>query len=524
MQPYIGYAFIVLTCILVSLVGFDKVKSKTYPSILYGIGAGLVLITTLAGPFLVGSDIHLDYYYAQLRAGREVIEPLVGIPQGTSIITYITDNIWIWKIVYPLLFAFVPVVLYYIFRRFLWDDKAFMGSFFFIIFPAFSMELPGIAKQMIAEVLLVLLIYLIFISSIKHKWVLIILCGILLPLIHYTIGVIAFILLVLGLPFKRTRKYVGIAIGIIIITSAIYFPLAEHGAVTIKLAHIWNSWTPWDIPAPSMTTPPFFKPEWAIIPPELVPPSQGGYENLLLSGLGSDFATTTLAGKIFRVLQWVLLGLIIMGIWKWRKNKEYWKFAGGGILLVGCLVLPQFSVILNSTRVLHLALFLLAPLIAVALKPKCISIILIVYFLFTSGFVFEVIRQDNVEQVTIPYSVGLSNYRLDLGASTNEEDKDVCWYITNNSLFPLVSDAFGTDFLGEFVGWRNDLIMALRPAPTNITGVYVFIRSRSIQEGYFVVWNGVGCKKYINPEDYYGINWNENIVYQSGEARLIWVP
>ncbi len=43
MQPYIGYAFIVAVCLIVGLVAFSKVNPKTYPIILYGIGAAVSL-------------------------------------------------------------------------------------------------------------------------------------------------------------------------------------------------------------------------------------------------------------------------------------------------------------------------------------------------------------------------------------------------------------------------------------------------------------------------------------------------
>ncbi|KKK80832.1 hypothetical protein LCGC14_2819520, partial [marine sediment metagenome] len=66
---YIGYTLILITCTVVVLVALDKVKPKLYPYLLYGIGAGMILMTSMAGQFLVGSDIHLEYYYAQLRSG-----------------------------------------------------------------------------------------------------------------------------------------------------------------------------------------------------------------------------------------------------------------------------------------------------------------------------------------------------------------------------------------------------------------------------------------------------------------------
>jgi len=532
-MPYIGYAFILLVCLEVILVCFNKVNPKVYPFLLYGIGAGMVLMTSLAGPYLIGTDIHLEYYYAQLRAGKDVVQPTVGLPQGTSIITYITDNIWVWKVVYPLLFTSIPVILYFVFKKWFTPTQAFLASFFFITFPAFPMELPSIARQMAAEFVLAILLYLLVASNlkVKYKIPLVVACGALLPLFHYAVGMVTLILLGAGLLFRSRRKLVGIGLAATVITSAIYFPMVEDGAVTTKLAFIYNNWVPTTItfmptiPAPELPSPPYLSPEWSEYPPEIVPlpgiPLIDRYEVLLRSGFGLDFLQTTVPGKIFRILQWIILILMMVGIWRLRRNKEYWVFAGGGILSVFLLLIPGFSSLLGATRFLHLSLFLLAPLLAVALRPKYLLIILVPYFLFTSGFVFEVTKQPDIEEITIPYSVSLSDHRIDLGASTTEDDKEVRDYIYENKLFPIFTDTYGDNLIAEMTGWRADLSVAFRRVPISFKG-YVFVRSRNIKDGTFTVWNGVGCRKYINPEEY-GIDWNKNIIYQKGDSRLIWV-
>ena len=529
-MPYIGYAFILLVCLEVTLVCFNKVNPKVYPYLLYGIGAGMVLMTSLAGPYLIGSDIHLEYFYAQLRAGGDVLIPNYSISQGTSIVGYFTDNIWAFKLVYPLIFSLVPPILYLVFRRFIDGKQAFLASFFFITFPTFFMELPGLARQMIAEVILVGLIYLLFVSKFKYRWIPIIICGALLPLLHYATGIVVLILVGLGLILGKQKKIVGVAIAGILIAGAIYFPLAENGAVYIKLAHLYNGWVSESlplpkIPAPEMDLPKYPSPEYAEHPIPLIPQSDIGFmdrhQELVQSGLGFDFLKTTTEGRIFRALQWVLLILMGVGIWKLRKNKEYWIFAAGGIIIVLLLAIPGFSAILNVTRFIHLSLFLLAPLLAVALKPKYLLVVLIPYFLFTSGFVFEATKQPNIEQIAIPYNVGLSNYRIDLGASITGDDIKVRNYIYENKLFPVFSDIHAADLMGERVGWRDDLHVALTRNPTPINIGYVFVRSRNIKDGTFTVWFGIGRKKQVDPREHYGIDWDKNIIYQSGNARVI---
>lgn len=518
-MPYVGYAFILLVCLEVILVCLNKVNPKVYPLLLYLIGAGLVLMTTLAGPYLVGSDIHLEYYYAQLRAGRDVLQPIIGLPQGTVIISYLTDNMHAYKVVYPLLFSLVPPILYLVSKKFITDIQAFLASFFFIIFPAFSMELPGIVRQMAAGTGLATLLYLLVVSKLRtrYKVPLIVLCSILLPLFHYATAVVAIVLLAFGCILGGSKKLFRISVTSIIIVSSIYFSIAEGGAVAIRLGDIYNSWTPSSLGILGVPIP---KPEEAL-PVSPAPPVHR-YEPLVQSGLGVDLAQTTTPGKVFRILQLLILVVAVIGLWKLRKNKAYWALGGGGLLLCSFLLIgPNLSSLLNITRFLHLALFTLAPAVAIVLKPKYLLLLLIPYFLFTSGVVFEVTKQPNIETINIPYSVGLSTYRMDLGATITKDDIKVRDYIYKNTLFPVYSDINGATLLDEVVGWRGDLNIMLGDSPIPLKDGYMFIRSGNAQDGTFTTWIGVGCRKYVDPKEYYGIDINSNIIYQSGDARVI---
>jgi uncharacterized membrane protein len=454
------------------------------------------------------------------------------VPQGTSIVnTEIAANLpWsllaTYKYVFPLIFAGVPVVLYYIFRTWLDDIKAFLAAFVFIIFPAFFMELPGIAREMIAEVVLVGILFLLIRSTIRKRYLLPLvgIGGALLPLLHYSVSLVSLLLLApIALLVKGKRLAAGITLGVIVITSAVYFPIAQNGAVAIKLAYLWNQWAPAyiHINAPDL---PSIEPYIPIpvepgptINPEYVPFLQR-YESLIQSGLGLDFFTTTIAGKIFRIIQWGVGLLSLIGLWKLRKH---WRYLIGGGLLFGLLIVPGFSSILNVTRVLHIGLLLLAPITVIALKPRWMLPILVSYFLFTSGLIFETTNQSNIEQVTIPYNVALSNYRVDMGADTTLDDLKVRDYAYQHNLFPILSDIHTSDLIGETIGIRADLNVALFRDPFKVPkGVYIFVRSRNIKDGTFTVWAGVGRRKTVKPEEY-GINWNEGIIYQSGDARIV---
>lgn len=527
-MPYTGYTIFGLICIaLVLLVWKDK--TKLYPYSLYLAGLAMLLLVSCAGFHLVGSDVHLEYYYASLSRGYDVLQPLIGIPQATSIAPSIAAYLpwpvdFTFKVIYPAIFATVPVFLYFIFKTILEPRKALLAAATFIIFPTFFMELPGLARQMTAEVALAGALYLLLVR--KSRWSLA--PPVLVPLLHYSVAMLSLPLLLPMLLIKELRKKVACMLAIIVVVSLVYFPLADEGAVMNKFVHIYNLWVPEALEIHTdvviKTLPPAIdipvEPTQQVVAPATMDvPFLNKYERLVQDGLGLDFPYTTAAGKAFRIIQWLFLPLAAVGAWRLRKVK--WMY--GGYLLILIMLVPGVSGLLNATRFLHVALIVLAPALVVALRPRYLLPLLLVYFAFTSGVVFEATHQQDVQNVTIPYNVGLSNYRIDLGASTTPDDLIVQRYIYDHELFPLLSDVYGSDLVGEVVGWRDDLHISLFRDVYQAHGCYVFARSRNVWDDAFTVWNGVGCRKTISPADY-GIDLDKNIIFQSGDARVIWVP
>ena len=189
--------------------------------------------------------------------------------------------------------------------------------------------------------------------------------------------------------------------------------------------------------------------------------------------------------------------------------------------------MPGFAGILSPTRVIHMSLLVLAPTIAIAFKPKYLLLVLIPYFLFTSGFVFEVTQRPNIEQITIPYNYGMSNPRIDLGigASITEDDFKARQYIYDNELWPVYSDIQGSNFMGSVVGWRSTWNRTFRTFRTEPDiprpGASIFITSRIAQDNLFTDWYMAGCRKRVPPETYDVDIDNMHILFQSGDAKVL---
>src|SRR5208337_4570706 len=70
------------------------------------------------------------------------------------------DGVSIFKIVYPLLFSLVPMILYRTYRKIMSPGAAFLSVFVFISYPTSYIELTQLGRQMIAELIMILLLWL----------------------------------------------------------------------------------------------------------------------------------------------------------------------------------------------------------------------------------------------------------------------------------------------------------------------------------------------------------------------------
>jgi uncharacterized membrane protein len=120
-----------------------------------------------------------------------IIVPIFSKISGTSAVN-------IFKVIYPIIFSFVPLGLYSIFKGQTNSKIAFMGCFIFISVFMFFLEMPYLARQEIGELFVVLMIMLMVSKKINKK-TLTILTIIFIPALlvsHYSLDYIYIFLLV----------------------------------------------------------------------------------------------------------------------------------------------------------------------------------------------------------------------------------------------------------------------------------------------------------------------------------------
>ena len=186
---------IVIIALIAVLIGFDNfIPKNLYPLAVFVIAISLLFHRSLISMYIIGWDIHLEYYLSNLVMGNSywdstihsTVNAMLSIVMLPPIYSIISDMslTWVFKIIYPLLFSLVPLGLYRVFQKQTDDNIAFLSIFFFMSMFRFYYPMP---RQNIAEFYLILLILAMIdkdINKIKRA-VLIIVFGVSLAISHY---------------------------------------------------------------------------------------------------------------------------------------------------------------------------------------------------------------------------------------------------------------------------------------------------------------------------------------------------
>lgn len=488
---------LILIAVAVALAAWRKfITPGLFPLTIFVISLCLLYQTTLISPYLVGTDIYAEYQSFQLVHSSGIWDQLIRDPINSCLSIVMLapvysqslniDGIWVFKAVYPLLFSLVPLIIYRFVRIQTNSLTAFLSAFFFMAVPTFMLEMIGLCRQQIAELFFALLI-LLFVDrrlAFRPKFIIMMIIIPCIAVSHYAMGLIGFayfgVMLILifimrstafrsawswltqkigGLPHHLSGPGAGSLPLIILFTSFIFYfifsiiwySLVASGISLEILVDSFNIITRavsqqaggllGQLPAGVVTVP-------------------GQSDILVKVALGLDFMQASLAGKIFRVLQYITQILIIIGCLRLLIKPKGLNFRVEYIalslisffILAACILLPGFAARLNTTRWYHITLITLSPFLILgaealwsAAKYICVRfrsndlnspvsaysrtffkaftlIILVPYFIFTSGIIFEAAGREDNNKVDIPFSIALSSYRLDLVGILNRQD------------------------------------------------------------------------------------------------------
>jgi uncharacterized membrane protein len=416
----------------ISVFSKKLLPSSLYPLFLFVISLSLLYRSSLISNYVVsfGSDSHLELfvfkttlnnafwnpnnlYPGDLSIGR--VSSMLGITVLPTVYSSLLnlDPTWVMKLLYPFIFSLVPVCLFQVWKPHFGEKVAFLSAFFLIAEATFYNEMLGVNRQIIAEVFFVLLLLVIFNSKMKPvtRKICFVLFSVGLITSHYGLAEIFLFFILTTFVFllatKKTSGRISMSMVLFFLVSMFaWYLFTSSGSVFESITGFLNFM--------GSQLGSFFNPT-----------ARGG---TVLEGLGVGSAAT-IWNAIHRGIVYATeffiavgsVGLVTRRFIKSNMNREYYSFTILSIVILAlCVILPGFANTLNVTRFYHILLFFLAPLgvIGAGILVKLVSrrrvqtlasilmlIVLASYFLFESGFVFEITRTDS-------WSPPLSEYRM----------------------------------------------------------------------------------------------------------------
>lgn len=434
-------ALIVLIAFTVLLIGFTRfIPENLYPLAVFAIGLSLLFYRTLISQYVAGYDIHEEYYVANLVKTAGVWDALSNglIVNGLLSVTILAPVVsdiagleltWLFKAVYPLLFAIVPLGLYQIFRQQAGNSIAFLACFFFVGAFQFYTDLPVMLRQLIATIFVTCLTLLLInkrLDAVKRVWLFAIF-GISVVVSHYGLALAYMILL--------------IAAWLILVLASSSKVTELKDRLRTKF-HLWettdSNGRPATEPAPNSTINMVFCllfvtcafawymfiqdarvfESFATIGYNLVrnlshflDPSLSGGLALLLTGVDPSPLRYLNAAMNYMNQLLLVTGLTIflLGLGKHGFTREYGAFSVISLfLIIAGVLVPFLTRQVSMDRLYHLLLIFLAPFLVIsayatvnmvgrlskgsirtAVPFGLVSIYLAAFFLFQTGFVWQ---------------------------------------------------------------------------------------------------------------------------------------
>jgi uncharacterized membrane protein len=549
---------LVLIAVLAILLTYrSDVPKHLYPLAVFVIALSLLYYSTLTSKYVWGWDINIEYYLGSLvvSAGTwnsalseiynsslstVMLAPILSIVCGTSIT-------WVYKAMYPVVFALVPVGLYLIFQRQTNYKIAFLSAFFFVSLAEFFTEIPFVPRQGIGELFIVALIVLIIDKPLSKKNpALALIFAFSLIVAHYSLAyiyiflmLVAVILTALTPAAQKLRKKMQ------------RLPLTNESAVSASDAKIQNG--------SLMTTLTFLFFFVVLSQGWYMYTSSGGVYidavnnlHIIASGVFTDFlnpnaptglgvaaaATSSLLNDVNKYLYIITQLLIAVGIIAlvlkrtgMKFVREYSLFAlAAFFMLIATLLVPFVGATLNTSRMFQISLIFLAPFAVIGglmivragsnvagrvIKSKhengllkAFAVFLAIFLLFNTGFVAEILQQPSA---AVPL-----NATMDAPRFNDREVYGASWLSNEKTSEPAYADVYRSLLL------ETMFFPSVNGLPLNGTlaaGSYVYLGTLNVMVNEFttVTFGSVSTTNYVNIQNFTA---GRSRIYDNGGSEI----
>jgi len=584
----------VLTMVMILLIGLVALiistgrffSTRLYPLIVFSISIAILLHMSLITNYIWGWDINSEYFLANQVAlnsfwnvslSSNYNSMLSVVILAPILSSYIRMNlVWILKIVYPILFSMVPLGLYYVYSKQTGPKIAFYATFFFMLLFTFYTEMLSLARQQVAELFLVLLLMVLISDNLNKtkKSFLAVIFGLSIVISHYGLTYVMMIILLLSgiilyLIDKNLFKWSPKIFKLNTIIGVTHFfsgsnssiervniaeePLESLIADKIKKYQL--------IKHDRLVINPFFIALFILsilvwyfyTSNSSILQSIMGIGQSIISNLYSFMDPNTSQGlslviqgqntllnnihKYFYLISqfFISIGILALFIGKdgMKFNDEYkaLSIATFIVLIIG-LFLPFFSSQMNTSRLYHIALIILAPfciigIIKIIHKFKTlsrfnlhknhyfhfISIFLIIFLFFDSGLISEVIIPSQCTSIAL-------NPSYDFPKFDQEEVTAGNWLVNDyNDNYTVYADQYRVSVLRSMIPSALQIPYSYN---NNNKKSYVFMGTWNVEKNQILVEQMIGSnvvtsELYVSTQE---ILSNRSKIYDNGGASI----
>jgi uncharacterized membrane protein len=529
---------IAIIALMPILVAFNKIPRIIYPFLTFIISLSLLFHTSLISNYIWGWDMQVEYFLANgvIHNGFwdpnyfNAINAMLSITIFAPIISIISglNLTWVFKIIYPLIFSLVPVGLFWIFKKQTSDKIAFLSVFFFMSIFTFYTELNQLGRQEIAEFFFIPFLILFLDDSMRpiKRSLLMVIFASSLVVAHYGFAyvfalILGFVYIIL---FLADRRHISN-----LIKHIRKMDFKDINAIKTKDQKIKITFVALFI---------IFALTWYIY-------TAGSYNfiSIVLIGnhiSGSITLTVNISSPLHNVAKYLnllfqlFIGLgVLLFTYKLIFKQENIKFKKEFILfaLVSLLILfisialPFFGSALDQARLYHMTLFFLAPFSIlggieafkifnrISRKPwkkkqtenalKIISILLVIAFLFYTGFIYQVTGDHPT-----PTSFSISN--VDYAVFSQEDISGANWLFMNKNNNSIHADGYRAPLFGSITtekikSYQNSIY----------PGSYLYLGSYNVKSGKILI-NSTS----LNYEEYSNIIGQDSEIYDNGGSSI----
>jgi uncharacterized membrane protein len=374
------------------------VPPETYLFGVLAISFFLLFQMSLSSRYIIGYDVHLEYYLASLTSSNSIWNR--AIPHEYASMLSVTvlpavfsnflnlDLNWVFKAVYPLIFSLVPLSLFLTYRRLTDSRIAFLSVFYFMSLEVFYFTMLGLARQMIGELFFALLILVLVEEkiSLSKRRLLFTIFSLGLIVSHYALSYVFmfFILLTFWLsPFLKTdgespKLITGdLVLRYFAMATAWYLLVAPSpiSAFEATIENIYSSISAQSSPGVGGLLPTYVSPLRDVVKYLFY-----GLQLSIVFGLIISIISTRVYRRIFGFVRHKkIVALLsyrrITDFVRSMANEGKGKFSSeylsmslcSFLILILCIAVPSFAAGLEVSRFYHIATFLLAPFVVLGL-------------------------------------------------------------------------------------------------------------------------------------------------------------